>query len=47
MWQRLRNMGHSRVRAHNIEQAGGEKPLDKLMINYLRRHQIAVPGINT
>jgi hypothetical protein len=46
MWQRLRNIGHTRVRAHNIEQAGGEKPLDKLMINYLRRHQIAVPGVN-
>ena len=47
MWQRLRNMGHTRTRAHAIEQAGGEKPVDKLMMNYLRRHQIAVPGVNS
>lgn len=47
MWQRLRGMAHTRERAAKIEQAGGEKPLDKLVMNYLRRAQIAVPGVNT
>jgi len=46
MWQRLRGMAHTRARVAMIEQAGGEKPLDKLMINYLRKHQIMVPGVN-
>jgi hypothetical protein len=46
-WKRLRGLAHTRERAHAIEKAGGEKPVDKLMMNYLRRHQIAVPGVNS
>jgi len=46
MWQRLRGQMMTMERSHGIELADGEKPIDKLMINYLRRQQILVPGVN-
>ena len=46
-WKGLRGLAHTRERAHAIEQAGGEKPVDKPAMNYLRRHQIAVPGVSS
>jgi hypothetical protein len=47
MWQRLRGMGMTLKRSADIEQKGGLKPLDQVMMNYLRRANITVPGLNT
>ena len=45
-WQRLRGMGMTQVRSIGVERAGGIKPIDQLMLNYLKKVQIAVPGVN-
>ena len=45
-WQRLRGMGMTQERSVGVERAGGIKPIDQVMLNYLRRQQIQVPGVN-
>ena len=45
-WQRLRGMGMTQERSVGVERAGGIKPIDQVMFNYLRRQQIQVPGVN-
>jgi hypothetical protein len=47
MWQRLRGQGMTMERSISIERAGGIKPLDQLMLNYLRKQNISVPGVNS
>lgn len=46
MWKRLRGQVMTRARAHAIESAGGEKPVDRVMLNYLRSQGIKVEGLN-
>ena len=45
-WQRLRGQGMTMAKSLAVERAGGIKPLDTLMVNYLRKQQIKVPGVN-
>ena len=45
-WQRLRGMGMTQERSVGVERAGGIKPIYQVMLNYLRRQQIQVPGVN-
>jgi hypothetical protein len=46
MWKKLRNRAMTYARSMSIEQNDGERPVDRAMINYLRKAGIAVPGLN-
>lgn len=46
MWKKLRNRAMTYARSQQIEANDGEKAVDKVMLNYLRKAGIAVPGIN-
>jgi hypothetical protein len=42
MWQRLRNMNMTMAHNEKVERQGGELPLDRHLMNYLRQQGIAL-----
>jgi len=40
----LKSKAHTRARAEGIERAGGEAPVDQLILNYLRKSNITLPA---
>ena len=46
MWtvEQLKSMGMTLARANEIDARGGTEPVDRLIVNYLRRSNIKVPA---
>lgn len=45
-WKKLRNQAMTKARSRMIEANDGERAIDKVMLNYLRRSGIKVEGLN-
>jgi hypothetical protein len=44
LWQKLRGEGLTRAYSAEVEARGGEQPIDRLVINYLKKANIQVPA---
>lgn len=44
LWARLRGEGHTRAYAEAVEARGGDQPIDRLLVQYLKTANIKVPS---